>query len=498
MPEDVGYAWRALSVVGLASILTSLNASALNTALPAISDHFHASASATSWVLLSYLLVGTASTLAWGRCADLFGRRTMYLAGLAIYTGASLALGFAPSIQVLLIARIVQAAASAMLLTNSAAIVSAAFPPRLLSTGMGIYLSSFSLAALVGPTVGGALVTVWGWQWVFWFNVPVGLACLIWGFLVLRRTPGADGPRSLDLRGNALFAAATVALLLALSEVGLAGWNSPVVLIGLAVFVVLMPAFVLLERQVASPVLDLALLTDRTFAIGNAAAFLNVLARSSVVLVVALYFQAVRGDTALHAGIAVLPLSAAVVIGSLSIGRISRRFSPRVIAAGGSAVATVGLFLLLVTVGPHVDYALMLPGILLVGLGSGMFMPANVTAILDGTPPDRLGAANAVRLVLQNTAMVMGSAVSLTLLAAPLPAAQRAAVFTGGLTGVDPHTAAALVRGYRATYVFMVIVSLAGTALSILSSRRSPAEETDAASAAPDVREGTPCGVPTP
>lgn len=494
MPEDVGYAWRALSVVGLASILTSLNASALNTALPAISAHFHASASATSWVLLSYLLVGTATTLAWGRCADLFGRRAMYLTGLAVYTAASLALGFAPTIQVLLVERVIQAAASAMLLTNSAAIVSSAFPPRLMSTGMGIYLSSFSLAALVGPTLGGALVTVWGWQWVFWFNVPVGLLCLAWGFVVLRRTPSASGPRSLDLRGNGLFAAAIVGLLLALSEVGLAGWTSPVVLIGLGAFVLLTPVFILVERRASQPVLDLKLLADRSFAVGNAAAFLNVLARSSAVLVVALYFQAVRGDTALRAGVAVLPLSAAVVIGSLSIGRLSRWFSPRVIAAAGSAVASGGLLFLLLTVGSHVSYALILPGVLLVGLGSGMFMPANVTAILDGTPPDRLGASNAVRLVLQNTATVLGSAVSLTLLAAPLPASQRAAVFTGGLTGVDPGTAAALVRGYHATYLFMLLASLAGTALSILSSRRARPGTSRAVAAVPEAREGAPCG----
>lgn len=481
-------------MVGLASIVTSLNASALNTALPAISAHFDASASATSWVLLSYLLVGTASTLVWGRCADLFGRRAMYLTGLAIYTTASLALGFAPTVQVLLAERVVQAAASAMLLTNSAAIVSAAFPQRLLSTGMGIYLSSFSMAALVGPTLGGALVTVWGWRWVFWFNVPVGLLCLAWGSIVLRRTPGAGGRRNLDLRGNSLFAAAIVGLLLALSEVGLAGWTSPVVLIGVATFALLLPLFILVEQRVDSPVLDLQLLTDRSFAVGNAAAFLNVLARSSVVLVVALYFQAVRGDSALRAGVAVLPLSAAVVVGSLSVGRLSRRVSPHVLAAGGSAIATVGLALLLLTVGSRVDYWLILPGVVLVGLGSGIFMPSNVTAILDGTPLDRLGSSNAVRLVLQNTAMVMGSAISLTLLAAPLPAAQRAAVFTGGLTGVDPHTAGALVRGYRATYLFMVLVSVGGTALSIVSSRRTRSDTVQPANEAPDVREEAPCG----
>ncbi|MGH3745667.1 MAG: MFS transporter [Mycobacteriales bacterium] len=469
--DDVAYAWRALSVVGLASILTSLNASALNTALPAVVRHFHATSSEASWILLTYLLVSTVLTLVWGRCADILGRRWMYLVGLGVYTGASLLLGFAPNVGVLIAFRVLQAAASAMLLTNSAAIVSAAFPERLLSRGMGIYLAAFSVAALLGPTLGGLLVTTLGWRWVFWFNVPVGLVCLAWGTVTLRRTPRAEEFVGVDPVGNLLFVLGLGGLLVALSEGGALGWTNPIVLTGLTAFVVLIPAFVYVERRGAHPIVDLRLFADRAFSAANTAAFLNTAARSSVVLIVGLYFQAVRGDSALHAGVALLPLSAATVLGSAVLGTLTRWASPRGLAAIGSVVAGAGLVVLLVTTGPHTPYPEICVGIVLVGLGSGVFMPANITAILTGIPSARLGIVNAIRLMLQNTGMVVGTAVCLTLLAQPLAGGDRRAVYAGTISAVSPHTIDLLVTGYRLTYAFMIIVSAACVAACLLSRR---------------------------
>jgi EmrB/QacA subfamily drug resistance transporter len=475
--EDVGYAWRALSVVGLASILTALNASALNTALPAVVRHFHASSSEASWILLTYLLVSTVLTLVWGRCADILGRRWMYLVGLGIYTGASLLLGLAPTVGILIGLRVLQAAASAMLLTNSAAIVSAAFPERLLSRGMGIYLASFSVAALLGPTLGGLLVTTLGWRWVFWFNVPIGLICLVWGSTTLRRTPRTEAFLGIDPVGNLLFVLGLGGLLVALSEGGALGWTNPIVVVGVAAFVVLIPAFLYVERRGAHPIIDLRLFADRSFSAANTASFLNTAARSSVVLIVGLYFQAVRGDTALHAGIALLPLSAATVLGSAVLGTLTRWASPRGLAAAGSVVATVGLVVLLVTTGPSTSYAPLCVGIVLVGLGSGVFMPANITAILTGIPSKRLGIVNAIRLMLQNTGMVVGTAVALTLLAQPLAGNDRRAVYAGTIGAVSPHTLDLLVTGYRLTYGFMIIVSIL-CIIACLFSRRVHAQAT--------------------
>lgn len=482
--EDVGYAWRALSVVGLASVLTSLNSSALNTALPAVVRHFHATSSEASWILLTYLLVSTVLTLVWGRCADILGRRWMYLAGLGLYTAASMLLGLAPSVSILIGLRVVQAAASAMLLTNSAAIVSAAFPARLLSRGMGIYLAAFSVAALLGPTLGGLLVTDLGWRWVFWFNVPVGVLCLGWGAVTLRRSPRTEPFTGIDPVGNLLFVFGIGGLLVALSEGGSLGWTNPVVVAGLVAFLVLVPAFLHVERRGRNPIVDLRLFIDRAFTAANTAAFLNMAAQASVVLVVGLYFQAVRGDTALHAGIALLPMSAATVLGSSSLGTFARWASPRTLAIIGVLCTCGGLAVLLVTVSAHTSYAEIFVGLALVGFGSGVFMPANITAILAGVPTQRLGIVNAIRLMLQSTGQVVGTAICLSLLAAPLAGSARRAVYAGTINAVSPHTISLLVTGYRLTYAFMLIVTLLSVIACVVSRRahvraraRVPVEE---------------------
>ena len=469
--EDTRYAWRVLSVVSLAATLTALNGSAVTTALPVLVNHFRAGNAVGSWILLSYMLVSTVLTLVWGRCADLLGRRPMYLVGLAVYTGCALALGFAPSVWVVIGLRVLQGAASAALVVNSAAIVSSAFPARLLSRGMGIYMASYSVATLLGPTLGGWLVTTFGWQWVFWFNVPVGLTALIWGFFTLRPNPRVEQFTGLDLGGNALFALGLGGLLFALSEGGTLSWSSPVVLGGVVAFVVAIPIFVLVEIRGRYPVIDPRLFADRLFAMANTAAFINVLARSGIVVIAALYFQAVRGDTPLRAGVAVLPMTAATAVGSLLLGRLSRFAAPRIWAAVGSGIASLGLLELLLTCSRTTPYWLVCVGIVLIGFGSGVFMPANITSILSTVPSERLGITNAVRLMLQNSAFVVGTAMCLTLLAARLPGPDRGAVYASTLSTVSLPVQNLLVDGYRIAYVVMFFLSLAGVALSLANQR---------------------------
>ncbi|MFC7100555.1 MFS transporter [Nonomuraea rubra] len=190
--------------MSLASVLTGLSGSAINVALPEIARHTGAGATAASWILLGYQLTTTVLMVVFGRLADLFGRRRMYLLGLATYTLAALLAGLAPNAWVIVVMRALQAVGGAMLLTNSAALISDAFPRERLGEGMGVYVASFSIAGLVGPTLGGVLAESLGWRWVFWFNVPVGLVCLLWGVLVLPRPPRAEREGGLDGPGNVL------------------------------------------------------------------------------------------------------------------------------------------------------------------------------------------------------------------------------------------------------------------------------------------------------
>lgn len=469
---SLSYAWRTLSVVSLASVLTGLGGSAINVALPEIARHTGADATAASWILLGFQLTTTVLMVVFGRLADLFGRRRMYLVGLATYTVAALLAGLAPNAWVIVAMRVLQAAGAAMLLTNSAALVSDAFPRERLGEGMGVYVASFSIAGLIGPTLGGVLAESLGWRWVFWFNVPLGVICLVWGAIVLRRPPATERESGLDAVGSALVLLTLGGLLLALSEYTRLGWDHPLVLGGLAAFVVGLPLFVLRESRAAYPVVDLGLFRERAFAFGTLASFLNAVARMGMVFLVALYFQAVRGDDPVQAGLKVLPLAVAAMVASVTSGFLQRLMSARALAVAGAATTTCGLVVLLSVMSADTPYPAMAAGLVLIGLGSGVFLPSNTTAILDGLPSNRLGIVNAMRLMLQNTGNVVGTGLVLSVITAPLPAALHDQVFAGTLAQLSGAAVEQLVTGYRWALTTMAAVSVL-TVLACLARRRT-------------------------
>jgi EmrB/QacA subfamily drug resistance transporter len=470
-PAVMRQAWRTLSVVGLASMFSGLSNSALNVALPAVARHYEASASASSWILLSFMLTQTLLMVFFGRLADLFGRRSMYLTGLAVFTVGNLLAGFAPDAWSLVATRVLQAAGAAMLLTNSAALVTGAFPRHRLGQGMGIYLASFSVAQLLGPTLGGFLAEHVGVQWLFWSNVPVGIACLVWGVLALPPVPRSGEPISLDVPGNLLVFLGLGCGLVALSQVTSLGWTDPLVLGGVAVFLVLFPVFILVERRVRDPLVDTTLFVDRSFSWGLTAQFLNAVGMFGVLLLVALYLQAVGGEDALSAGIKVLPEAIAALLFSAASGYFQRWVSAHTLTVLGNAATALGLAVLLVYAGAEVNYAAVYVGIVLVGAGSGLFMPSNTQVLLATLPSARLGVANGMRLMLQNTGGVLGTAVILTVLTTPLPFELRRYVFAGTISDVSEEGLLDVVTGYRWTAVVMVVVCLASMACSLVARR---------------------------
>ncbi|WP_219412588.1 MFS transporter [Pseudonocardia nigra] len=471
---DARYAWRLLSVVCLASLMSGLNNSSLTIALPAIVAGFDASAFEASWVLLAYQLTNVVLMVFFGRLADVLGRRSMYLTGVAVFTVASLLSGFAPTVGVLIACRVLQSVGSAMLITNSAALLTVAFPRRLLGQGMGIYMASFSLAQLLGPTVGGYVATEFGWQWTFWGNVPVGLVCLLWGLRVMARVPRSGEPLRLDVAGNLLVLFGLGGLLLALSQVGAVGWGSPVVLGGFGLFALAVPAFLLVERRVPAPVVDLRIFRDPAVGLGTLAGFLATMSRFAVVLMMGLYFQAVQGDTPAEAGVKVLPLAVAAIVVSPLSGALQRRVAPRTVAVAACAVSLAGILMLLVVIAPDTPYPLLIGAVVVLGIGSGAFIPANSTAMLQDLPPDRLGVTNGVRLMAQSSGVVISTAIALTLLSAPLPPALRAHVFDGSISEVSPAALDALVTGYRWVFGLMAVMSVLCLIASVAARHVAP------------------------
>ncbi|MCG5217795.1 MFS transporter [Streptosporangium sp. KLBMP 9127] len=474
------YAWRVCSVTSLGLVLIGISGSTLNVALPEVVRHFRADAFAATWILLSFLLVNTATLVFFGRVADLLGRREVYLAGFALFTVASLLAGLSPNVGLLIAMRAVQAVGAAMILANGTVLITDAFPPDRLSQGMGVYIGTLSVAQLAGPTLGGLIAETAGWQWIFWINVPAGLIALVWGGLTLRRTPrGRREP--VDAVGNLIVFALLSAALMALSEAGSRGPSSPVVIVGGLVAVALVPVLVLVERRASHPVLDLRVFGERVLAMANLASFCNAVARASLILLAALYFQAARGDDALAAALAVLPVPIGMALASPLAGALGRRVAPYWLSVGGSLFSSAGLLVLLLSTDPATPYWILAAGLFVCGCGSGTFLTGNTTQVMSALPAGSLGVVNGFRLMIMNVGIVLSVALTLSVLSGSVAPAVRPLVYQGTLSRLSPVALDQLMTGFQRTYAVLFGVALLGAFLAAMAStpdiRRSRPKE---------------------
>jgi EmrB/QacA subfamily drug resistance transporter len=467
-PEYVArlrYAWRVCSVTSLGLVLIGIGSSTLNVALPVVVRHFHAGAFASSWILLSFFLVNTSTLVFFGRVADLLGRREIYLVGFGLFTLASLLAGLAPNVGFLIAMRAVQALGAAMILANGTVIITDAFPPDRLGQGMGVYIGTLSVAQLAGPTLGGLVADVAGWQWIFWVNVPAGAVAMIWGSAALRKVPrGPRGP--LDATGNLLVFMAMSAALIALSEAGSRGLASPGVLIGGVIFLMLVPALVVVERRASHPVLDLRLFGERMLALANLASFCNALARSALILLTALYFQAARGVDALTAALNVLPVPIGMALASPVAGFLARRLTSYVVSVAGSLMSCTGLLILVLSAGSATPYWIIGGGLFLAGCGSGTFLTGNTTYVMSALPPGSLGVVNGFRLMIMNVGTVLSVGTTLSVLTGSVSPELRAQVYEGTLSRLSPVALDQLMTGFQRTYTVLFAVAFVGMLLA--------------------------------
>lgn len=457
-------AWSTLSVVCLVSTLIGLNMSTLTIALPTLTRHFEASALESSWLLLSYMVTNTAALLLVGRLSDTLGQRRLYLWGLGLFTVASVLCGLAPTVEILIGLRVLAAVGGAVLLANGATLIHAAFRPPHLGTAMGFYAASFPAAHLLGPTVGGAVVETAGWEWVFWFNVPLCLLALIGGLLLLPPgTPAGDGPHDLDLAGNAAFMAVVVLATTGLSLASDLQWSHPLVWTSLTAAVLLAPVLVALERRATSPVLDLATVRRHNLGRLYGATFFNGAGRFPMVVLVSIYLQAVVRVGPAQAGLQILPLPVGSLLASLTVGRLSRRLTARRISALGSGIGLLGV--MVVTVAIYSGSAWLLPvGLTIAGAGTGLFTGSNATSMLESSPPESLGVVNAMRLMLQSTGNVTSMALALTILTAALPERLREQLVAATLPAGEVGQ---VLPGFWMAFLFLCLLSGIGLALAL-------------------------------
>src|SRR4051812_47609059 len=237
-------------------LLATINSGTLIIALPDLERALHTTLLELVWVILAYMIASTVLVLTAGRLSDLFGRKKAYVAGFVVFAVASLGAGFSANGTELILWRILQGVGGAFLFANASALVTDAFPREQLGLAMGTNTMVAAIGLVLGPVLGGALVLL-SWHWVFWFNVPFGIAGAVWGGLVLRELAKPDEIRGFDLLGTLTFVVGLTGLVLGISRGGLNGWTDPVVVVGLVAAVILLPLFVLIEHRGRAPMLDL-------------------------------------------------------------------------------------------------------------------------------------------------------------------------------------------------------------------------------------------------
>jgi EmrB/QacA subfamily drug resistance transporter len=469
--EHHNYKWWALSCTSLGMLLATINSGTLIIALPDLERSLGTSLFQLVWVILAYMISSTVLVLTAGRLSDLFGRKKAYVGGFVLFTLASLGAGFSGSGTELILWRIVQGVGAAFLFANAAALVTDAFPREQLGVAMGTNTMVAAVGLVIGPVLGGALVSI-GWQWVFWFNIPLGVAGAVWGALVLHELAKRDSQRGLDLLGTSVFLVGLTGLVYGVSKGGLSGWEEPIVIASLAVAVVLLPAFVLIESRAHAPMLDLTIFKNRMFAAATGAAFINGLSRFALLFLFVFYFQGVEGDTPITAGIKLSPMAIGMLIASPLAGIWADRRGSRTLAALGMLVSAFALAAMttLEQGSPYWETALWLG---LVGIGSGMFNSPNTAAMMGTVPPHRRGIAAGARMMLQNTGAVLSIAFVIAVVTAGVPKEVLFKIFSGLASGLPTAQLEAFIQNMHTALWVLAATSLIGAGVSLLRPRHA-------------------------
>ncbi|MFF5207938.1 MFS transporter [Streptosporangium sp. NPDC000396] len=397
-----------LLVVGLVGFVTTLDNTVVTVALPTLQTELGASLAELEWVVTGYVLTFAGFMLAGGRLADVYGRRKVLIAGIAVFTAASAAAGLATSSGVLVAARLVQGSGAALILPAMLAVVSVGNDDRQRSAGVAVWMASGAGALALGPVVGGYLTQHVHWSWVFLLNVPLGILSVVLAAVAVPESRD-EAAAHVDVAGVATSVVVLSAGTFALTFGAELGWTSPVILVAAAVSVVAAVVFVVVERRGRDPMVDLALFRARAFTGGVVAQVLWGLGVNGVFFFTALFLQRTLGFSPTMSGLAFVPLALLVVVVTPLVPFVERRFG---------AARAVGLGLFLVAAGmaavgflrPGDGWIDLLPPMCVIGVGSALTMPLG-PAVLGAAPESRAGVAGGVFSVAREMSGLFGIAV---------------------------------------------------------------------------------------
>jgi MFS family permease len=463
------YKWVALSNTTLGNLLATINSSIVLISLPAIFKGIGlnplepGNVSYLLWMLMGYMLVTAVLVVTLGRLGDMFGRVKIYNAGFAIFTITSIILSLDPfdgggGALWLIGWRVLQAVGGAMLMANSAAIITDAFPAEQRGMALGVNIVSALAGSFIGLVLGGVLAE-WDWRSIFWVNIPLGVLGTVWAYRSLHDT-GARRKAKIDWWGNATFAVGLTAVLAAITY-GIQpygghtqGWTNPWVLLGLIGGAAVLVVFGVIETKVAEPMFPLGLFKNLGFATGNAANLLASIARGGLQFMLIIWLQGIwlplhgydYESTPLWAGIYLVPMTIGFLAAGPLSGYLSDKFGPRPFAAGGLLVMAASFLGLLALPGDF-NYMVFAVLIFINGLGGGLFAAPNTSLIMSSVPANMRGAASGMRATFQNAGQVLSIGIFFSLMVAGL-AGSLPHSLSSGLTaqGVPAPTADAIAQ----------------------------------------------------
>jgi EmrB/QacA subfamily drug resistance transporter len=464
----------ALALGSVASFMVVLDLLVVATALSTIRRDLGASIGQLEWTVNAYTLAFAVLLMTAAAVGDRFGRRRVFAVGLAVFAAGSAACALAPGVGALIAARAVQGTGAAMVMPLALALLNAAVPPQRRGWAMGIFGSVTALAVVVGPVLGGAITQGIAWQWIFWLNVPIGLATIP---LALRHLEESYGPRAaLDLPGVALGTGAALGLVWGLVRGSSAGWASPEVIGTIAAGAALAVAFTAWELRARAPMLPMRLFAIRGFSAGSVAVFLVNASTTGAVFFMAQFLQAGLGQDPLGAGLRLLPWGVAPLLIAPRAGKLADRIGERPLVVCGLLLQAAGFAAIAVVAAPGMAYPALLAPMMISGAGLGLALPAVTKAVVGSVPPADIGKASGSFSMMRQLGGAFGVAI-------------LAAVFTsaGGYT-----SAAAFSSGFAPAIAAAAGLALAGAIAGLVLPGRAPDAAGEPATPVHDARTAEP------
>jgi EmrB/QacA subfamily drug resistance transporter len=402
-----------LAIVSLALFMVVLDNLIVTVALPSIRADLGASLEQLEWTVNAYTLAFAVALIPGAAVGDRFGRKRTFLAGLALFTASSAAAALAPGSAELIAARALQGVGGAIVAPLTLTLLAEAFPPARRGLALGVWSGISGMGVALGPLVGGAVVEGLSWQWIFWINVPLGLALLPAAALLLRESRGPS--TRLDLPGVGLVATGLFGVVFGLVRGQGDGWTSPLIVASLAGGLAVLGAFVAWERRAPEPMLPLGLFRERTFAVTNGVSFFMYFGTFGSVFLLTQFTQLVMGFSPLQAGVRMLVWTGATAVTAPVAGVLAQRYGPRGFMAAGLALQASALAWIALIAGPLTAFAALIVPFAMAGVGMALVFAPSASALLSVVSPERAGQASGTNNAIREVGGVFGVAVLSTI-----------------------------------------------------------------------------------